>query len=198
MTDQPATMVSMWQHLRTRRRTRSEHGLSEVAAMVFVVPILVGLLFTMIEVSMYLHTRSGVENAIQSAAIGAAEDGGDYWARSNTIGQPWSQWATSQVNQACNANAGNPRCEIISDGGQVACNPDVVIALPGVDAALPGAGFSPDDGYVSCTATVQFHSLAGDALMDGPLGFGIGQVTTSQSEFSLTVPASRSITGYGF
>jgi len=168
-------------------RARDESGMGEVVAMIFIIPLLVGLLFTMIEVSIHLHMRSQVENVINTATAGAAEDGGNDWARSNKLGQPWDTWATSQIDDICGS-----RCDIVSPPE---CTPDIVDSLPYATSAYTPAG---QDGFVRCSARVKFNALTGPAFTTGPLGFGIGRVANSEATISMELPASRSESGFGF
>lgn len=135
-----------------RHLLRREDGMSEAATAIFVLPIIVGLLFLLVETGFNIRTRSSVDALLQDTVRSAALDGGYNNVRATTLpstytrmANPASGWAavgTERLHAAC-ANG-----TIRSVGGncrsvRVQCTP-AVAPTPGVEVRcwLTGNGIS--------------------------------------------------------
>lgn len=107
---------------RVRDWRNGEAGISDVMTAIFVLPMLVSLLFTLTEVGVNVHYKASVDQIVQDAVRGAATDGGDYWARTNTIGHSWSTEALTRLTALC--GPGSARC---TQPPTVTCTPAVAV-----------------------------------------------------------------------
>jgi Flp pilus assembly protein TadG len=138
--------------MKIRDFARREEGLSEAATAIFVLPIIVGLLFLLVETGFNIRTRSSIDALLQDTVRSAALDGGYNNVRATTLPQTytrmanpnsgWSAVGTERLRAACNNGT------IRSVGGncnnvRVTCTP-AVAPTPGVEVScsLSGNGIS--------------------------------------------------------
>lgn len=151
---------------RLRARRRDENG-NDVITSVFMLPLIIGLIVTMIDVSTYFQARSEVQNITKNAARTIALVGGNSAKIPlNNLGKTPSDIARSQLwdGSKCLPTA-------CSAAPTVTCTPNIARSL---------------NQTVTCTTVYRYQS-AGGALVQW-LGFGdllsvpIRAVETTRSE----------------
>jgi hypothetical protein len=161
---------------------RKDESAAEAVAMIFVIPVLIILVLGLIDVGMMFRARMLVENTMRDAARGAAADGGNYNARTNTIDRPWSDWAQRRLYR-------DGECQI----GQCKEGKVPVVRCRNY---YPGGGFYSGNtvqkaGHtITCSVDYPYKAINSD-LLNSPMGLGIG---TLLKEFKVEVSA-RAETG---
>ena len=136
---------------RIRNRKPDERG-AEIAAMLFVLPVLLVLVIGLIDIGFALRTRMLVENAARDGARGVAADGGNLNPRTNSNGVAWNNRVRNQLwNGSCTMS----NC---SGAPTVTCTPEVV---------------NRSGDMVSCTIVYSYRGLNAD-LLNSPMGLGMG------------------------
>lgn len=123
-----------------RKWLASENGVSEAATVIFVLPVIVALVFVMLEAGFNMRSRTIVDNITQDIVRNVALDGGDMNPRTNVQGKSWSQIGLERLNSACSQNV--LRC---SGTPTFSCTPAVAANIGDV---------------VSCTATVSYATVS--------------------------------------
>lgn len=163
-----------------RNWRRGEAGMSEAAVAIFVLPFLMALIFTLIEVGFNLRFRAGVDGITQDTVRGVAQDGANYWDRTSTLPLQyqssdlgWSAWGTDRLNELCETTG---RCE---PQATMTCTP----ALP---ASAPGA-------LVQCTAVVPYEPVV-EFTSNGIFSLGFSGLWADGIEQTVE---SRTVVGTG-
>lgn len=145
-----------------RAWANKERGASEVAAAIFVIPLMIALIFTLIEVGFNLHYRTQVDNVAQDAVRGVSHDGAVYDPRTYTgprgeryeqDGAGWQTWGQERLTQLC----GSARCK---QPPTITCSPSTLQTYAGETA--------------TCRVRFWYSPITG-RLLDNPimnLGFG--------------------------
>src|SRR6185436_9713704 len=155
-------------------RGRDERG-AEFAAALFVFPVLFILIIGCIEIGFYVQTRMRVENVLRDAARSVAADGGD-WNHRTGDGTPISLRATDALNDGTHCKLS--QCDSSEPLPSVKCN--YITRSSGVEYQQDFVNFSGET--VTCklmrgsaVGRYPYRPLAA-ALMEGPLGLGIGNI----------------------
>lgn len=90
---------------------RKERGFAEVAAAIFVLPLLIALVFTLIELGWYLRYRTMVEEATRITTVMVAAEGSqgrESWSALQSFpagwqSQNWSNYGTEQLRKLCHS-----------------------------------------------------------------------------------------------
>lgn len=136
-------------------RRRDERAV-ETAAMLIVLPILIVLVLTLIDVGLSLRTRMLVENAARDGARGVAADGGNYNPRTASNNLPAGGWSDVVMGELWDGTGCRfSRC---SERPTVNCTPQVV---------------AQSGDIVSCQVTY-FPKAINGGLLNSPLGLGMG------------------------
>lgn len=83
------------------KRLRSDRGDSELISLMLVIPIVFGILFTMIDASLYFQNRSAMQGMARDAARSAAIMGGD---GNGTKSTPIEKQYGQNMTDACTAS----------------------------------------------------------------------------------------------
>lgn len=155
-------MMQRYRNLLLSRKRNSEKGASDIIVVLFVAPIMVFLLFGMIDVSTWLQAREHTYNSVRDAARQVAFFGGnDHRVSLN----PNSDYVSNVIRDT-KMRGGNNTCAPglpCTRPADLTCTPNVVRTL---------------GQTVSCTGTYHYQSVAGG--MTAWLGFGdlLGQPIT--------------------
>lgn len=166
------------------RKTRDERG-AEAVAMMIVIPVLVVLVFALIDVGMMFRARMLVENVYRDAARGAAADGGNMNPRTNTMGyKAWDVWGHEQLWDGSKCRVAD--CKSGEGAPTIDCQ--TLTSPAGVEQR---GNVAPQAGYlITCSGHYPYKPING-ALLNGPLGLGFGGLL---KEFEVSVSA-RAETG---
>ena len=157
-----------------QRWRSAEAGFSEVTSAIFILPVIVFVLFALVEAGIYFNYRTTVNNTVEQAAAGFADDGGDRFLRTlrvnyntNEVTTPrkpgggayqindftWSTWGTDALEQLCGAGDQN-RCK---DGEEpvVTCSVDGAVQPTGSIKVAPQAYST-----VTCNATFPYKPVS--------------------------------------
>lgn len=141
-----------------------ERGAGEMAAAIVVIPLMIALVFTLIEVAVAMHYRTRVDSVVQDTVRGVANDGAVYSVRTYTgprgsryeqSNRGWQEYGQEALTALCGTNS--TRCD---DPPTITCSPATLGEFAGETA--------------SCTATFYYKPVTG-GLLDNPvmnLGFG--------------------------
>lgn len=165
-----------------KRGRRSERGV-EAAAILFVMPVLIILVFALIDIAVMFTVRSQVNAVARDAVRAAAADGGNLNPRTNTTGLSWSQAAYRQLYSSGKCTFG--RCD---DGERptVSCTK---ITTPA--GAVYRGNVARDAGdLITCTVNYPYKGI-NQGLLDSPIGLGFGAFL---KDFTVS-SSSRSETG---
>lgn len=170
-------------------RRREERG-AETVAMLFVIPVMVVLVFALLDVGMMFRNRMLVENVARDAVRGAAADGGVLTTR--TSGINWEQYALDRLVD----DGGKCRIGQCKAGGHVLvdCNGDERSGA-GMVSAQTGQRYTGNlvqyaGDTITCVVEYPYKPINGP-LLNGPIGLGMGNLL---KEFDVSVTA-RSETG---
>jgi Flp pilus assembly protein TadG len=152
-----------------------EAGMGEALVAIIVLPFMVALIFVLVEVGFNLRFRAAVDAITQDAARGVAQDGGNFYAPTNTLGQAWSDWGTAQLVTLCGTTS--QRCKTVPT---MACSPQIPAALPGVDA--------------TCTATFDYKPIATFTSTNPVFNLGFGNMWNRPISTTVT---GRTVVGTG-
>ena len=148
---------------------REEKGFAEVAAAIFVLPILIAFIFTLIELGWYLRYRAMVEEVTRSTVIMVAAEGSTEnlpWSVLRTTPGPdgggsvdWNNYGSRQLRKLC----GRIPAQAVSGGAVVSGAPENGPRCQ----APPQMVCTPDDMYdrqnttnrVECRATFSYRTL---------------------------------------
>lgn len=170
-------------------RRREERG-AETVAMLFVIPVMVILVFALLDVGMMFRNRMLVENVARDAVRGAAADGGVLTTR--TSGIDWEQYARDRLVD------GNGKCVI----GQCDANEPVIVDCSGNDRPNEAGMRTPSGAWyqgnqvrlagdtITCVVEYPYKPINGP-LLNSPMGLGMGSLL---KDFKVSVTA-RSETG---
>jgi Flp pilus assembly protein TadG len=156
-------------------KLKSEKGLSEATTAIFVLPIILGALFVMLDVGFYMRSRSMLDTVVQDVVRGVALDGGNNNPRTNIIGEPWSQKGLRNLQNAC--TNGTIRCEAAAPI-TLTCGPN--------QANNVGA-------EVWCEATITYNVIS--PLSEGPLGMGLQGLYSEPITVRVVASATTGLTG---
>jgi hypothetical protein len=167
-------MMSTWKN-RVQRWRSAEAGVSEVAGAIFVLPLIAFILFALVEAGVYFHYRTSVDNIVDQAAKGFANDGGDRFMRTlrvsasgSTVVTPtkpnggaysvaeftWSKWGSDSLQQLCGTPGDSYRCQ----GGQP---PRVVCETPNPISGSGSVNVARQPyAEVKCTATFPYEPVS--------------------------------------
>ncbi len=151
------------------RGLRADERGVEIPAMIIVLPVLMVLVLGLIDVGMAVRTRIVVENITRDAVRQAAADGGNFNPRTNQDGVPRDALALRAL------------------WGDRGCQPSGCLPgqRPTIDCTLvTPAGGGPSyrsnvaqraGDVITCTTFYPYKAI-NKALLDGPLGLGIGSM----------------------
>lgn len=164
---------------------RGEAGMSEAAVAIFVLPFMMALIFTLIEVGFNLRFRAAVDGITQDAARGVAQDGANYWDRTSTLpiqftpegtgpGVGWDAWGTARLSELCTTTG---RCD--AGGATMTCSPNSPSSAPGAP--------------VTCTSNVNYKPVVG-FTSNGIFSLGFSGLWTNGVQETVE---SRTVVGTG-
>jgi len=179
---------------------KEEKGFAELAAAIFVLPILITLVFTLIELGWYLRYRTMVEEATRITTVMVAAEGSqgrESWSalESFPAGQNlnWSQYGTEQLRRLCHSipPQNNP-------GGAVSApvpggNTGIRCTQPPQMQCSPGSLYSTTAeaaAGVRCTSTFRYRTLT--SLGRDPL-FSLGFSRLFSQPIEVTVTSVPSV-----
>lgn len=168
-----------------KRLRRDERG-SEMAAAIFVLPVLFILLIGIIDVGWMIKTRMVVDNIISTTVKQAGADGGDYNPVAMRPGE--AAWSTQAMRTLW--DGGNCTQSHCSAAPSVFCdkvtrpNGSVYYSQRVVDAG----------DVITCTVNYPYSPLSG-GLLNTPLGLGIGGLLHG---FTITESARSEIGSSGY
>jgi hypothetical protein len=134
-------------------KLKEEKGLSEAATAIFILPVILGSLFVMLDVGFYMRSKAMLDVVVQDTVRGVALDGGNNNTRTNIIGEPWAQKGLRNLNNAC-------------ESGTLRCDPAAPITLTCGPNQAANVG-----AEVWCEGTVTYRVIS--PLSEGPLGLGL-------------------------
>lgn len=162
-----------------------ERGASEVTAAIFILPLLIALVFVLIEVGFNIRYRGAVDNITQDTVRGIAHDGANYWAKSYTgpydyaaPGQGWQAYAQARLVDLCKDGTSSitKRCH---RAPTITCQPQNIQALPGFEAI--------------CTTTFYYKPVAGFMLDNPVMNLGFGGIWSEDNPITVTVEAPTTV-----
>lgn len=150
-----------------REWRRREHGMSEIASAIFVLPVMIFLIFALIETGINMHYRSMVDGVTQQTVRRIANDGALYWARTTTLptgsgaasARGWETVGTQELQNLC-GTAGSPgyRCDTTKPAPRMFCQ------VRSNGGAINGPGAIQVARKVSdpvvCTATFNYKPVS--------------------------------------
>lgn len=150
-------------------KRRKDERAVEAPAMMIVIPVLVVLVLTLIDVGNMVRIRMTVENIARDTARSAAADGGNFNARTNTIGGEWDD-----INR--DALWRNGRCTLSDciDGRQATLECNQVTPANGGSTYNANVAQRAGD-LISCTAYYPYEAI-NKGLLNSPLGLGMGSL----------------------
>ena len=169
-----------------RYQRRDERGIETVATLIMI-PFLFVLVMGLVDIGLMFRARMAVESIARDAARGAAADGGNYWARTNSLGDEWDDWAKSRMwsnRSGCTIS----RC---LDNEQVSVNCRQVTPLGGGTPRNFNVAQQAGD-VITCTVYYPYKGY-NKGLLDSPFGLGMGSFL---KPFDISVSA-RAETGTG-
>lgn len=178
---------------RWRQWRREEKGVAEVAAAIFILPLLIALIFTLIEVSAYMRIRTMVDKATRDTTLMVAAEGANTaqrWSVLQSISgvNSWSQYGTEQLRLLCGnippqttyggpltgtpSAALGPRC---TSAPQMTCSPTALQPAPGVTARCESTFY-----YRPLTSLSQspVFSLGFNGMLNSPIRIGVTSITS--------------------
>lgn len=171
-------------------RRREERG-AETVAMLFVIPVMVILVFALLDVGMMFRNRMLVENVARDAVRGAAADGGVLTTR--TSGTDWEQYARDRLMDS----SGNCRIGQCDAGAHplVDCSGNDRPGTAGMISAQTGQWYPGNTvqfagDTITCIVEYPYKPINGP-LLNSPMGLGMGGLL---KDFKVSVTA-RSETG---
>lgn len=141
-------------------KRRKERGDSEVITALMVIPLVVWLIFSLIDVSLYMQARSEVQNVARDAARQVAIYGGND-SRLNPFGKTISQAAFDRLYQ--NGKCTASKCV---EPPKVTCTPSSTNA---------------SGQQVVCTITYRYSAIYGNNPISGFAGFLGSSFTVSET-----------------
>lgn len=156
-------------------KIKSEKGLSEATTAIFVLPIILGALFVMLDVGFYMRSRSMLDTVVQDTVRGVALDGGNSNPRTNIIGEPWSTKGLRNLQNAC-------------ENGTIRCEPAAPITLTCGPNQANNVG-----AEVWCEATITYNVIS--PLSEGPLGLGLQGLYDDPITVRVVASAATGLTG---
>lgn len=151
------------------RRTKAEDGV-ELAAMLFVLPVLLVLLLALIDIGFMMRTRMLVENVARDGARGVAADGGNCWSRTNP-GCTGSGSANAWGNRVRSQLWSDGSCTLSACDGAPTVNCRKIIRTNG--STYSGNVVNHSGEYVACTINYRYKGI-NEGLLKSPLGLGTG------------------------
>ncbi len=166
-----------------------EEGVSEAATAIFVLPIIVALIFLLVETGFNIRTRTIIDNTLQDTTRSVAHDGGYNNPRSTTLPASYTAGVGSQTGWA---KVGSMRLQADCTAGLIrsvnACNTLTVTCTPAI-AATAGS-------TVSCSlgSPITYKTLS--PLSTNPLfSFGFGPLFTTPISETITSVAALGASG---
>lgn len=165
-------------------RTRGDERAVEAPAMMIVIPALVVLVLALIDIGNMMRVRMVVENLARDTARNAAADGGNYNARTNTIGGEWDDMALKAVFK-------NGHCRISRCLNNKAATLNCKQITPAGGGGVYTSNVANEAGdIVSCTLYYPYKPINA-ALLNSVMGLGMGRLL---HDFTITESA-RAETG---
>lgn len=166
-----------------------EEGVSEAATAIFVLPIIVALIFLLVETGFNIRTRTIIDNDLEDTVQSVAHDGGYDNPRSTTLPTSYTSGVGSQTGWAL---LGTERLQADCKDGLIrsvnACNTLTVTCTPAV-AATAGA-------TVSCSLGTPITYKTLSPLSTNPLfSFGFGPLFTTPISDSISSVAALGASG---
>jgi len=177
------TRQRAWLPASVRGWLSQERGAGEMAAAIVVIPLMIALVFTLIEVAVAMHYRSRVDSVVQDVVRGVANDGAVYNSRTYTgprgsgfeqDGRGWQEYGQRALEELCGTNS--TRCK---QAPTITCTPTTLGIYAG-DVA-------------SCTVNFYYKPVTGSLLDNPVMNLGFGGLW-SDNGYSLTI---ESITRVG-
>lgn len=157
--------VRTWRH--------AERGMSEVAAAIVVIPLMIALIFTLLEVGINLHFRSRVDAIVADTLRGVSHDGANYDVRTYTgpraygsADQGWQAWGQDQLRALC----GDSRCGT-RPRPTLSCTPVDLQQYAGEEA--------------QCTARFTYKPITGGLLNNPVMNLGFGGLWGDEIQISM-------------
>lgn len=159
---------------------RNERGSAELVTTLMLMPLLILVILALIEISVYMQTRTSVQNALADATRQVAAYGGDNTRLNPNAGQPIS-------TQLSNALYRNGRCTYSNcETGKkpvVRCGVVASTAANGIPS-FSGVGYATSPGQeVACYVTYPYKGVTGGGWL---LGFESIAKPFSLVEYSRT------------
>lgn len=151
---------------RLRLRRRRDERAAEAVAMLFVIPVLVVLVFALIDVGMMFRSRMLVENIARDAVRSAAADGGLFNERTSTTNTSWETWAESRLVK------NNGVCKV----GYCQHGKEPTVDCWYIDATggrYDGNVVHKAGDLVTCHITYPYAAI-NSGLLNSPIGLGMG------------------------
>lgn len=147
-----------------RRWRRGERGFGEFAAAIFVLPVLIALVFTLIELGWYLRYRAMVDEATRLTTMMVAQEGANTtqpWSALKYVdpSAKWSDFGKEQLRMLCfnaipaqTASGGGATGAVPSGIGQRCSQPPTMTCTPENLQENPGE-------VVRCNSTFYYTPL---------------------------------------
>jgi Flp pilus assembly protein TadG len=156
---------------RFRNKSGSNERGAEAAAMIIVLPVLIVLILSLIDIGLMFRTRIVIQNEVNGAVRAMAAEGGNLNPRATADNIAWS---TKLRNRIANTNN---TCRISTCvAGQlvtVDCN-DIISPTGALRTADNTTNANGE--YVRCTVRYPYRAI-NQRLLSSPLGLGMGRVT---------------------
>lgn len=154
-------------------KRRNERGSAEVISMIFVMPFLLFLILALIDVSLFMNTKTSVQNVTRDAVRQAASWGGTAsTVRLNPTGLNTAQLIKNRLYNSSTGKCTYSNC----------ISPPVVTCTP---AKASTAGTD-----ISCTVTYKYKTvvpgsdlLGFSSLTSGPSGFTITEHSITETGY---------------
>lgn len=160
-----------------------EHGVSEAAATIFILPLMIALIFVLIELGFNLQYRAKVDNIVQDTVRSISNEGGVYWPKTYTgpakygtgamAGTGWEGYARDRLTALCGTvNSVSSRC---SSAPTITCTPQIA-AYAGVEA--------------KCTVTFPYKPVASFMSNNPAMNLGFGGIWSKPFTTTVTAPTT--------
>lgn len=162
---------------------RKEDGV-ETAAMLIVLPLLVILVFALIDIAVMFTTRSQVAAVARDTVRSAAADGGNLNPKTTTTKKAWDSVGKTQLYSSGKCNYG--RCQ---SGKKPTMDCSKITSVSSGTTYTAQVAKNTGD-LITCTITYPYEGL-NQGLLDSPMGLGFG---TFLQPFTVSA-SSRAETG---
>lgn len=159
-------MRNLQKHLgRLRDREQGERGDGELVTALFIIPIVLWILFSLIDISLYMQTRSEVQNVARDSARQVAIYGGNN-SRLNPYGDSIARVTLERLYQ---------------DGK---CTPGLCEKAPTVQCT-PGTATQAGQ-QVGCSITYHYRAIFGNNPITGFAAFLGSEFTVTETAYAET------------